>query len=973
MKWQIFVIISFAVCCLQIDAVSNVRFPIGGLFGEGNLENSKKAFLSSTKRKDIVSGHAISLNVHDVYSTALAVCEATKNKTAMAIIDARSTDGICDTTCLLCNKYNIIHSSLGWQPPEIEGLAPYYTFCYHPPPELISKAHAKLIELLEWDRFTIFYEEEEVVFTNEKFSRFTAHSLRRLRQRRQRPKAQLVNAYQKPSGCQRVHGICLMRIQEIMNSWPVTSESIIYKKLIPGGDNRETFKYILKEVFISFHVLDCHVDNIKHYLKEIVAVDNSTEYQSLILTSLDAYALDLDIPELKANVSVLHLTLANESRWVDLYMDGSSVRLESALAADAIDHLAKAIRNLQYTEETENHIRAGTRAYGKIPALCLLNEISQYEEMAWSVGEKLRDHLRDVTINGFTGNVEFDEQGRRHNFILHYSKMDEGGKFRHTGQWNSKTNTIDIRDDFPDRSSSGGTDRPISIVSRKGDPYFYEHEENGEKKYTGYAVDLMDQIFEYINKNQKTKFTYKFYRVAGDELGTYNNLSKKWNGIIGDLLEHKADLAVCDISITSEWNKQVDFSNPFLSLGISMLFKKPEAEPPDWFSFINPLSADVWLYLCFCYVIVSFVILICARMCQAEWVNPHPCNRNPETLQNIWDLYNCMWLTMGAIMTQGCDILPRAAGTRWVTGMWWFFALIITASYTANMSTFLSNDRRNTEVNNAKDLSEQTKITYGTIFGSPTHKFFTTSTDPVYSKIASVMESTKPSVFEATNDEGRERVLRSKGKYVFFMESTALEYYTARNCDLKMVGPKLDAKEYGIAMPRHFPHKQLINDAILHLQETSQLGALKSKWWNVAKDKACVDVIEDDSLQMKNSIGIFLVLGIGGVLGLVVAIIDFMLHAHKICVKEKANKHCIVLIDFYYKREKETFPEVTFVEAMASEWRESLNPRTLTKSTAPPRSAPPSPAGSLQRGRSASRAVSVLRAATSFINFDEIY
>lgn len=46
-------------------------------------------------------------------------------------------------------------------------------------------------------------------------------------------------------------------------------------------------------------------------------------------------------------------------------------------------------------------------------------------------------------------------------------------------------------------------------------------------------------------------------------------------------------------------------------------------------------------------------------MSQGDWVNPHPCNQNPENLQNIWSLYNCMWLTMGSIMTQGCDILPR--------------------------------------------------------------------------------------------------------------------------------------------------------------------------------------------------------------------------------------------------------------------------------------------------------------------------
>lgn len=64
------------------------------------------------------------------------------------------------------------------------------------------------------------------------------------------------------------------------------------------------------------------------------------------------------------------------------------------------------------------------------------------------------------------------------------------------------------------------------------------------------------------------------------------------------------------------------------------------------------------------------------------------------------------------------------------------------------------------------------------------------------------MKSTRPSVFTKGNDEGKDRVLRSKGNYAFFMESTAIRYYAERECQLKMVGHQLDAKEYGIAMPR---------------------------------------------------------------------------------------------------------------------------------------------------------------------------
>lgn len=63
------------------------------------------------------------------------------------------------------------------------------------------------------------------------------------------------------------------------------------------------------------------------------------------------------------------------------------------------------------------------------------------------------------------------------------------------------------------------------------------------------------------------------------------------------------------------------------------------------------------------------------------------------------------------------------------------------------------------------------------------------------------MESARPSVFLKNNDEGVERVLKSKRSYAFLMESTAIEYQLERHCDLMQVGGLLDSKGYGIAMP----------------------------------------------------------------------------------------------------------------------------------------------------------------------------
>ena len=75
-------------------------------------------------------------------------------------------------------------------------------------------------------------------------------------------------------------------------------------------------------------------------------------------------------------------------------------------------------------------------------------------------------------------------------------------------------------------------------------------------------------------------------------------------------------------------------------------------------------------------------------------------------------------------MQQGSDINPRAVSTRVVAGTWWFFTLILIASYTANLAAFLTVDRMNSPIESAEDLAKQTTIAYGTIAGGSTMTFF---------------------------------------------------------------------------------------------------------------------------------------------------------------------------------------------------------------------------------------------------------
>lgn len=103
----------------------------------------------------------------------------------------------------------------------------------------------------------------------------------------------------------------------------------------------------------------------------------------------------------------------------------------------------------------------------------------------------------------------------------------------------------------------------------------------------------------------------------------------------------RADVAIADLTITYDREQAVDFTMPFmnlgkninssvylkmktenvcsfliqcsLSLGISILYRKPIKQPPNLFSFLSPLSLDVWIYMATAYLGVSVLLFILAR------------------------------------------------------------------------------------------------------------------------------------------------------------------------------------------------------------------------------------------------------------------------------------------------------------------------------------------------------------------------
>ncbi|XP_063916987.1 glutamate receptor ionotropic, kainate 2-like isoform X5 [Zophobas morio] len=344
-----------------------------------------------------------------------------------------------------------------------------------------------------------------------------------------------------------------------------------------------------------------------------------------------------------------------------------------------------------------------------------------------------------------------------------------------------------------------------------------------------------------------------------------------------------AQFGISDLTITPSRESVVDFSMPFMRLGIGILLQKPKTTV-SMFAFLNPLSAEVWMYTVTLYLTVSVILYFVARMAPGDWENPHPCNLNPDELENLWSISNCLWLTMGSIMNQGSDILPKGISSRLVTSMWWFFALIMTNSYIASLAAFLT--AKGSVIDDLEDLAKQNKIKYGTLDGGSTQEFFKQSNYSTYRRMYANMILNLPSVFAKTTHEGVQRVQNTPdGSYAFLMESTTIDYLVERNCELTTVDKWFNNIEYGIAMPLDCPYRTIINDAILALQENGELNDLKNKWWR-EESSVCVIPHEGSELRLENVGGIFVVLGLGVAVALFLGLMEFLWTVRQTSIEE---------------------------------------------------------------------------------------
>ncbi|XP_053230979.1 glutamate receptor 3 isoform X6 [Podarcis raffonei] len=589
----------------------------------------------------------------------------------------------------------------------------------------------------------------------------------------------------------------------VQNNWQVTARSVgsikdvqEFKAIIEEMDKRQEKRYLI----------DCEVERINTILEQVATLSKHSRSYHYMLANLGFTDISLErVVQGGANVTGFQI-INNDNPMVQQFMQrwvrlderefpeakNSPLKYTSALTHDAILVIAEAFRYLR--RQRVDVSRRGSAGD------CLANPA-----VPWSQGIDIERALKMVQVQGMTGNIQFDTYGRRTNYTIDVYEMRPGGP-RKAGYWNEYERFVPAVDPTVSNDTSSVENRTIVVTTILEAPYVMRKQspdqKGGNEKYEGYCVDLAYEIAKHVG------IKYELSIVPDGKYGARDPDTKMWNGMVGELVYGRADIAVAPLTITLVREEVIDFSKPFMSLGISIMIKKPQKSKPGVFSFLDPLAYEIWMCIVFAYIGVSVVLFLVSRFSPYEWHlednQEEPRDpQNPPDPPNEFGIFNSLWFSLGAFMQQGCDISPRSLSGRIVGGVWWFFTLIIISSYTANLAAFLTVERMVSPIESAEDLAKQTEIAYGTLDSGSTKEFFRRSKIAVYEKMWSYMKSAEPSVFAKTTADGVARVRKSKGKFAFLLESTMNEYIEQRKpCDTMKVGGNLDSKGYGVATPK---------------------------------------------------------------------------------------------------------------------------------------------------------------------------
>ncbi|XP_028966612.1 glutamate [NMDA] receptor subunit 1 [Galendromus occidentalis] len=529
-------------------------------------------------------------------------------------------------------------------------------------------------------------------------------------------------------------------------------------------------------------------------------------------------------------------------------------------------------------------------------------------EHNWDAGLKLVSILKEqILMSGETGHVKFDDKGDRLNsdYVIFNIQRERESHLVKVGEYayNEWKNEMELNINLEYVLWPGGSkEKPLGFVIPKhlrvatlaerpfvwtrqlngmGECYanetlcpWYNRSSKSDEVYCcfGYCMDLLKVL------SSKLNFSYDLYLVEDAQYGNLEPSKEEgrrvWTGLIGDLVRKRADMVVAPLTITPERSLEVDFTKPFKYQGITILAKKQD-KSSTLASFLQPFQKSLWIVVVFSVHVVALGLYLLDRFSPFGNYRVAPSERDEDGL----NLSSALWFAWGVLLNSGiAEGTPRSFSGRVLGMVWAGFAMIVVASYTANLAAFLVLEKPESSLSGINDprlRNPSENFTYATVRGSAVDTYFKRQVE--LQNMYRIMEGKN---FD-TVDHGIDALMNGNID-AFIWDSSRLEYEAARHCDLVTAGEQFGRSGYGVALQRNSFWVDKVTLALLEMHESGHMEQLDSRWIHNG-GRRCESKLERTpaTLGLTNMAGVFILVGAGIFGGLVLIVIEVYYKRYK--------------------------------------------------------------------------------------------
>lgn len=661
-------------------------------------------------------------------------------------------------------------------------------------------------------------------------------------------------------------------------------------------------------------------------------IEIKIQVESIIEFEAGLESFEQQLQEIKNAQARVYLLYARKNEAKVIFRDAANMNMtdagyawivtEQALEADNVPEGILGLKLVNATNE-KAHIRDSIYVLASALRDMYLNKSIQITEAPkdcdnsgsiWETGRELFMFIRKQSLfNGETGKVAFDDQGDRINAEYNVVNIQRKRKSlseiivgRHYFKKDQNKMVLTVDDQkilWPGKQTvkPEGFMIPthLKVLTIEEKPFVYirklvEAQEtctvdeipcphyNASKEVDqryccrGYCMDLLKELSKKIN------FTYSLALSPDGQFGNYiirnhSGIGKKeWTGLIGELVSERADMIVAPLTINPERAEFIEFSKPFKYQGITILEKKP-SRSSTLVSFLQPFSNTLWILVMISVHVVALVLYLLDRFSP---FGRFKLANTDGTEEDALNLSSAIWFAWGVLLNSGIgEGTPRSFSARVLGMVWAGFAMIIVASYTANLAAFLVLERPKTKltgINDARLRNTMENLTCATVKGSAVDMYFRRQVE-----LSNMYRTMEANNYDAAEDA----IIDVKtGKLMAFIwDSSRLEFEAAQDCELVTAGELFGRSGYGIGLQKGSPWADEVTLAILDFHESGFMEGLDNKWILQGNIQLCEQFEKTpNTLGLKNMAGVFILVAAGIVGGIGLIVIEMAYKKHQI-------------------------------------------------------------------------------------------